>query len=243
MVESNKYPRHFWVHNDSGDAPNIYLVNLSGELVATLDIGTKNIDWEDIAIHDNKIYIGEIGDNNAVYPCKKIYRVSEPQIDTTTLGAKLKAADVETMQFNFADSKRDCETLMVDPLSGDLIFVSKREDSVLVYQTPFVSATTGIEIMIKPIATLPITQATAGDISRDGSQILIKNYQKIYYYTRATDRESITQALSRKPQILQYKAEPQGESIAWSSDGECFYTLSEKVGSSMPYIYRYSGSK
>ncbi|MFI3303680.1 MAG: hypothetical protein SNF68_08255 [Rikenellaceae bacterium] len=242
MVESDTYPQHFWVHNDSGDDPNIYLINLRGELVATVELDAINIDWEDIAIHNSKIYVGEIGDNNTIHPCKKIYRIDEPQVDTTHLDATIKSSRVETMQLNFADTKRDCETLMVDPLSGDLLFVTKREDWVFLYQTPFIATSASEEILVKRTGQLQIHEATGGDISRDGVHILIKNYDKIYYYTRDIENETLSQALSKRPITLPYQREPQGEAIAWSHDSNSFYTISEKSmrSTEMPHIYRYT---
>ncbi len=242
MVESDAYPDHFWVHNDSGDAPNVYLINLRGELVATVELVAESIDWEDIAIHRGQIYVGEIGDNNSVHPHKRIYRIDEPQIDTLQRGVKIKIDSLEQMQFNFADTKRDCETLMVDPISGDLVLLTKREDRVFIYQTPFIATQhSGEEVLIPRGAQIAIGEATGGDISRDGSHIVVKNYDNIYYYTRNVECETISEALTKEPTVLAYRREPQGEAIAWSHDATKFYTISEKSRrtNDMPDIYCY----
>ncbi|MFI3262809.1 MAG: hypothetical protein R3Y26_07855 [Rikenellaceae bacterium] len=240
MVASTKYANHFWVHNDSGDAPNVYLVNLEGELVATVELdGTINRDWEAIAIYDGYIYVGEIGDNNAVYADKKVYRFAEPTIDISKLDTTVKVKQVETMVFNFADQQRDSESFMIDPLTGNLIFVSKREALVVVYETPFIETRGDDTVSVNQIATIPVFMATAGDISYDGRDILIKNYYSIFLWSRESDDEPLSEVFKRTAKTLPYTVEPQGESIAWSADNSAYYTVSEKLNDIKPVIYMY----
>ncbi|MFI3240894.1 MAG: hypothetical protein R3Y22_10010 [Bacteroidales bacterium] len=234
---------YYWVHNDSGDEPRICLINLDGELIATVTVPTIiNRDWEEITIYDNHIYIGEIGDNLAVYPDKKIYKIAEPKIDTSKLNQMLEITEVETMVFNFADQQRDSETLMSDPLTGDLIILSKRDPNNRVYITPFI-ATDGDTINIEPVAMVNIAQPTAGDISPDGMRILIKDYLQIYYWERESTEELLDKTLAREPIVIPYILEPQGESIAWDLEGVNFYTVSEKAQSEAVLIYLYKGKK
>lgn len=239
LAASSSYTDHFWVNNDSGDDGKIYLINLAGELVTSLVLPIDNRDWEAITIADGYIYIGEVGDNEAIYSDKKIYRVAEPtHIDITQKGAVIELNEYETMRFNFSDGQRDCEALMFDPISDQLVLISKREEQVHVYLTPFV-ATQGDELMsIDSCATLNFTLATAGDISLDGTKILVKNYSNIYYWSRSLD-QSVAEALSAEPTMLQYDPEPQGEAIAWSTYEDKFYTVSEKSGSIWSVIYLY----
>jgi hypothetical protein len=83
-------------------------------------------------------------------------------------------------------------------------------------------------IVAQPITTLPFTQATAANFSLDGTELLIKNYDSIFYWSRDTT-QTVSQMLIDRPKILNYIPEPQGESIAWSLDGSGYYTVSEKV--------------
>ena len=51
--------------NDGGNKSELYLLNLEGEILRTVNIlDTKNRDWEDIAIDDEYVYLGDIGNNN-----------------------------------------------------------------------------------------------------------------------------------------------------------------------------------
>ncbi|MCR9171598.1 MAG: hypothetical protein NXI10_03840 [bacterium] len=50
--------------NDGGNKSEVYLLSLEGEILKEVNIlDTKNRDWEDIAIDDEFVYIGDIGNN------------------------------------------------------------------------------------------------------------------------------------------------------------------------------------
>ena len=55
----------FWVINDSGNNPNIYLVSYKGDILSKKIINNVvNTDWEDLTSdNDGNIYIGDFGDN------------------------------------------------------------------------------------------------------------------------------------------------------------------------------------
>lgn len=74
----------FITHNDSGDKPMIYFINLKGKLVHQVLIeNAHNVDWEDIC-SDGKghLYIGDIGNNNNNRRDLKIYKVASANLLT-----------------------------------------------------------------------------------------------------------------------------------------------------------------
>jgi hypothetical protein len=75
---------------------------------------------------------------------------------------------------------------------------------------------------------LPFSRIVAADISIDGSELLLKDYDRIYYWSRK-EGQSIPELMNTSPVELPYDREPQGEAIAWQRDGEGFYTLSETM--------------
>ncbi len=87
--------------------------------------------------------------------------------------------------------------------------------------------------------TLPFTKIVAGSISQDGTQILLKSYEKVYYWKRS-ESENLPEVFSTKPIELPYDREPQGEAIAWSYEGDEYYTLSEgSMGNSADlFVYK-----
>lgn len=230
LVASRANPRYLWSHNDSGNPAEVFLIDEQAKIKLTVRLkDINNRDFEDIAIgggpdpKKNYIYLADIGDNLAVYPQKIIYRFEEPLLSSED---RIELLDFDTLVVELPDQIRDSETLMIDPISKDMILVSKREESVLVYRidNPGQSDTLMAEIAGK----LPLHKIVAGDISSDGREVLMKDYDHIYYWKKKAS-ESIFELLKSAPIELSYDREPQGESIAWSVDGSGFYTLSETV--------------
>lgn len=228
-------PGTFWVHNDSGDSARIFAVSTAGVTKGIFNLsGAGATDYEDIAVGPGPsagmkyIYVGDIGDNGAGRNTKQVYRVPEPQ-----LGSSATTLAAEKFTFLYPDGPRDAETLMVDPLNSDVYVVSKRETSNRVYRfkAPLVDGGTyaGVEV-----ARINIAGLTGGDISADGSRILIKNGGQTYLWLRS-GFEGIGTALSRTPTKVPTASEPQGEAVCWDSTGADYYTISE--GRHQPFSY------
>ncbi|EOZ97035.1 putative integral membrane protein, putative [Indibacter alkaliphilus LW1] len=240
LAFSQKHENLIYTHNDSGGDPIVFMIDNKGKSQGQIVLeGASNRDWEDIAVGpgptkgQSYVYVGEIGDNNAVYPEIKIFRFAEP----STLQAEIKVKP-EVLTLVYPDGPRDAETLMVDPLSDDIFILSKRDSSNVLYKTSRKNFGKKEKIELEKVMKLDFTMSVAGDISVDGSQILIKNYLMVFYWTR-NPGESIPEALSRKPAILPYKPEPQGEAIGFHTSGKSYFTLSEKRFNVEPTLYRY----
>jgi hypothetical protein len=226
LVASVANPGYFWSHNDSGNPAEVFLIDDKAEIVMTCTLaGIKNRDWEDLAIaiesDTSYLYVGDIGDNEARFPYKVIYRFVEPVLTTD----KFLIKDFDTLVFKLDDGVRDTEALMIDPLTNSMFIVSKREQKNRLYEIskPFHTTDTTLAEFKEE---LPLSWIVAADISADGTEVLMKDYDNIFYWKRAGS-ESIPELLKTKPTILKYEREPQGEAIAWNRDGSGFYTLSE----------------
>lgn len=242
-------PDIFYVHNDSGDTSRFFAINNEGKLKATYYFkgmagGRFGVtDCEDIAVgpgpvkNKSYIYLGDIGDNGGNHKNIAIYRFNEP-----LLSAKDSVSNINSsvLYLKYPDGPRDAETLMVDPLEKLLYIVSKRQDSVAVYTAPLkfndgdtVTLTRKCKLHFKG---LPLMRwITAGDVSADGSQILLKSYASVYYWKREAG-EPVWKAMQRKPEELPYEQEHQGEAIGFTHDGKAYLTTSEGVYAP---IYKY----
>ncbi len=255
IVQSRQYSDVFWVHNDDGDIKTVYAINSKGELLASVELDVKNSkDWEDIAISksplDGKyyLYIGDIGDNDAEYDNRKIYRILEPKVIS---GQKheyiiVKKDDIDIIEFEYDNGSRDAETLLIDPISSDIYVVSKREKKVSVYLLDYPQSYSKINTAEKLIQlsigdknSNTLDQIVGGDISPNGEEILLKSYLEVFYYKKQTG-ESYTDAFSKEVIKLPYLMEPQGEAICWSSNADGYYTISEMGPFKMiPHLYYY----
>ena len=244
----------FWTHNDSGDAARIFLLNDRAQLRATYYLsGVEARDWEDIGTMTragrNFLLIGDMGDNGARYPSVRIHVVEEPVVTSDTPSVDtLPAAGIHTFVLTYDKGPRDAESLFFDPIDQYLYVISKRELQVGVYRTalPELEPTGGTQadtLVLRQVGTIPYTFMTAADISRDGTELLVKNLTNVFYWRRDPG-ESVAGAL-RKPAIrLPYKPEPQGEAITFSPDGQGYYTVSEAAlgMDAILYFYQRQGS-
>jgi hypothetical protein len=216
LAASIANPGMLWTLNDGGNAAEVFLIDAAAEIRLTCTLsGLKNRDWEDVVLgpgpdsSKNYIYVADIGDNEAKYPVKILYRFEEPVL----AGGKLEIQDFDTLYLKLDDGVRDTEAIMIDPLAHGMYLLSKREDSVHFYKVNY-------------RVTLPFHNITAAEISPDGSEVVIKDYDNIYYWQRP-DGGPISKLLQAPPILLPYAKELQGESITFSRDGSGYFTLSE----------------
>lgn len=219
----------YWTHNDSGNEPEVYLLNSKAELISTVRLAeVSNRDWEDIAegIGPEKgkyyVYVGDIGDNAGIRKHIRIYRFAEP--------AKLPAAHVlitpDVLTLKFPDGPRDAESLMIDPISKQIYILSKREKEISLYKAGPLFFKDGDKVILEKLIKLPYTWITSGDISKDGHHIVIKTLTTVFYWHRNTN-ESVEAAMSKPAKELPYVVEKQGEGIAILPDNSGYVTISE----------------
>jgi hypothetical protein len=254
-----------WAHNDSGDVPRLVLMSTAGSLHGVMPItNAEAVDWEDMAIGpaapggDDYVYVGDIGDNAAARPEIVAYRFLERRALPPQDGVTETIA-VERIALRYADGPHDAETLMIDPLTGDLIIVSKEivagdsgvyvaaadalaagsatlERAGTITKATLTSPTTppdDASALVRGVGWLP----TSGDISRDGALIAIRTYASVFIWSRA-DGQTAAEALAGTPCEAPSMVEPQGEAIAFTPDGDGYYTVSEGAN---PPLYRFGG--
>lgn len=71
-----------WLHNDGGNAAELYQLDTTGAILRTITISNaNNIDWEDMTKDTaGNVYIGDIGNNNNNRQNLKIYKI--PPLDS-----------------------------------------------------------------------------------------------------------------------------------------------------------------
>lgn len=244
IAASRSNSLYLWTHNDSGGDADLYLFTTAGADSGRYTLeGAGNIDWEDMTVGPgpddalNYLFVADMGDNAAVRGSYFIYRVAEPDLNVADLPTSSSLSGVDRINFVYSDGvARDAESLMVDPNTKDLYIVSKREAQVGVYRLPYPQDLTATDTAVFQ-GVIPFTNIVAADISPDGSEILMKDYFNVYHFPLTA--EGIQGSMLAPPSRLIYTAEPQGEAIAWSADGNTYYTLSE-IGRSTDPVVLYS---
>jgi len=219
IADSHLHPGFLWAQEDSGNPPQIYLIDHNGVVSKKVYLhGITNRDWEDMCISNGMIYLAETGDNNAVYTSSKFYRFPEPATGVDTI------YNIETISFTYPDHPHDAEAFLTDYTTGDIYIITKRDIPSKIFRlTPSTGSTTAVVAA----GELPFSGVVSAAISKDGKEILIKTYTSVYSFPRKND-ESISDALHHPPKKIGYIPEPQGEAICFADDNSGFFTLSEQ---------------
>jgi hypothetical protein len=232
-----------WVHNDSGNSAKVYALNTEGRLLGAYRLkGIRCRDWEDIAIgpgpdpQRSYLYIGEIGDNDARYPSITIYRVPEPAVDPNRAASETQIGPAEAIELTYPDGPKDAETLLVDPLSGDIYVITKRELLSRVYRAAHPQSTAGPTVM-KLVATLPWGFAVGGDVSPDGQWVIVRGPFSASLWRRPEGQE-LWRAFAAEGLKLQLMRERQGEGICFDGDGRGYFTIGEQTRPPIYYFAR-----
>ena len=217
-------------HNDSGGEPKLFYVNLHGETVAEVLLkGATNIDWEDMAITDDWIYVGDIGDNMRKRESVTIYRLREPEFNPRKTGQK-REATCEKMTLKYPDAPCDSETLMATR-NGEIILISKNGGPSRFYKTPRAFENNATQTLEK-IGEYSFTGKTAssylttgGDLSPSGMSFIVRTYTHAYAWSLLD--ETWKRAIKDTPYIWELPTSKQGEAICFAADSSAYFLSSE----------------
>lgn len=232
IAASASMPGYLWTIQDSGQPNALYLISKDGKSIKQYNVpGTHNHDWEEVAVGpgpDNGVsyvYIADIGNNNQpVTSTNTIYRI--PEIIGTDGSFSQNA--LQKITFSYPDGARDAEALIVDPVTKDIFVLSKEMQNTNIYRLAYPQSVNDVTVAEK-IGTVPgVALATAGSISKDGGEIVVRTYLAVYYWKR-NNGETVAQTLVKSAnKTLTVALEPQGEAICFENESKGFYTLSEK---------------
>jgi hypothetical protein len=240
-----------YTHNDRGGDPRVFAIRSDGTHIATLNLDSAlHVDYEDIAVGslpDNSyIYVADIGNNLYKDEPRQnivIYRLQEPLLDINANEDDFPLsinAEVDALTLTYPTRAHDAETLLVDPFDSLLYVITKRDGNNFIYRTPEVWGDGDASQMLEFVGRMQTADdASGGDISTDGTEILIRNRGKILYFTRDDPSSSdLAGVLAQSGESLPYESEIQGESVAFAADGRGYFTLSEaKSQSFVPLLY------
>lgn len=207
----------FWTLNDGGGQTELYEIDTTGNVLATLPLpNTKNIDWEELASdNDGNIFIGDFGNNNNTRTNLKIYKIPINKPDS-----------VQEITFKYADqrgyppSKKqmnfDCEAFFWAKDSLYLFTKNRGKKYTKMYVIPSIAGNYTVE----PKAEIYLkANITAADISPDKKQFVLLSYGKIYFFGIENSIISFS-----KPQFCVKAALKQSEAICYINPKELLIT-------------------
>jgi len=245
----------FWIHNDSGNSPEIYGVDLSGKVVSVVPLlGVANRDFEDIAIgpcpDGTCLYLADIGDNLAVFASVLIHRLPLPDLPPSEGTEVRQSPAIEpnaTWRLVYEDGPRDAEALAVDAKRSELVVVSKgRNDEIVLYAIPLADLRANladtdtlrrIGRLRLPIGTNSSQFVTAADLSPDASTLVVRSYTTLYQFAWEGSSALDTATVPGWASLMSAR-EAQGEGVSWDSFGEYVMLVSEGRGTTPPSLSR-----
>jgi hypothetical protein len=234
----------FWMHNDSGDEPRLFAVNSVGRTLAVCSVGNAtHEDWEDMASvllqGTSWLYIGDFGDNDGNRSSVQVYRLQEPEVDTSWVNRSVQA-EAERATLSYEDGPRDCEALMVDPVSGDMYLVEKTDSRAAgIYHASWPGD--GGQTVLRRVAMLSMPfsfsffrRVTAADLSADGRSAVFRSYGGIVEHYAVSGRTPDELMAADSSATIYSPALPQAEAVCYLRNGRAIVTGSE--GSRQPLV-------
>jgi hypothetical protein len=203
VAVSRSHPGIIWSHNDSGDGPVLYALDLAGKLWARFRLrGAQARDWEDLARGacpavfervDDCLFVGDIGDNGERRRTYQIYVLPEPDPTTGSGGVRL-VDGARRITFRYPDGPHNAESLAVTARGDLLVIVKVRRGGTPVYRIRATALDRAWErdtvLVASVLDTLAIQPsfflghtATGAAVSPSGSRLVVRTYTQLYFYT------------------------------------------------------------
>jgi len=244
-------PDLFWAHNDSGNPAELIAIDGTGRLLAIVPLEeAPNRDFEDIAVGPCPsgacLYMGDIGDNLALHSSVRVHRLPLPDLPgQAETPPAVEAPMIPALRPDtswhlvYPAGPRDAESLAIDAVRGELIVVTKgRENVVELYALPLgeLRGGPGSPDTLRRVGRLPLPIGsgtsqliTAGDVSPDGSRLVVRSYTTLYEFAWPGAATFDTLAVPAASSLLS-ALEAQGEGVAWDESGETLLLVSEGRG-------------
>ena len=231
IAASRVNPGVLYLHADTRNAA-ILLSNAKGEDLGKIILdGQSTIDPEDISVgpgpEEGKsyIYFADIGDNDKTRGKIAIYRLLEPVLTPGSELEEIHATDITKLELTYPTSPYNAETFLIDPLTKDLYVITKETNRAKVFRAAYPQAATTTLEQVLNMRSFDLF--TAGDISTDGTEIVLRNKGQIWYWERDPEK-SIVETLMEAPLKAPYSGnERQGEGIGFAADDSGYFTNTE----------------
>ncbi|MGI8983443.1 MAG: hypothetical protein ACR2HM_02735 [Acidimicrobiales bacterium] len=254
LAASRRNPGLLWTHNDSGDEPFVYCLDLKGAPCGAWRVtGADAWDWEDMAAGPGPtpgepyLYLGDIGDNLDQRTEIIVYRIAEPAAGgpgpAPTKAAPAATAAAEVLRLSYPDGPHNAEALAVHPTTGDLYVVTKDGQAARVYKAAAPLGPGRVTVMVQ-LGTVRLgagprglEQVTGADISPDGSRVALSTYSQGYELVVPAGGP-FDDVWSQAPAPVVLGPRLQGEAIAYRLDGRALLTTSEIAPSPLQQVER-----
>lgn len=247
IVKSQQYENVWWVHNDSGDQPRLFALDSTGsvhmnpQLKDRYAVGAeadtsslppwpglrldaaKHVDYEDIALSNGVLYVGDIGNNLQMRRDLGIYVVPEPHFysERTRPLKYLRIAYPDQETYPAKEWHFDAEGLFV--ADGRLHLLTKRwtlqsgalrpEPGTTLYRLD-TEHPNQVNMLTRVDARADIPPPTAAALSPSGDRLAVLSPPSLWIFPRPDDG---LHWLSTEPRRIDLPGERlrQAEAVTW----------------------------
>ena len=235
-VASRAHPGVLYSQMDLGGPSTVFATTTAGTALSEYALmGVTQNDWEDLAVGPGPaagsyIYVADIGDNNAVRTEIQIYRFAEPAVTTTQTADKKTITDWQVLRFTYPDKAHNAESLIVDPITGDIVIVTKEAvGTTALFSAPGNTPADKPTVLTKG-PQVAVALSASGDISPNGDRYIFRNNTNVLIWPRAS---SLATTFAATPHSIAFTGPTQSEGVTFAADGKSWFTTAE--GSSAIY--------
>jgi hypothetical protein len=199
----------YWTVNDSGDRGVAYGIGLDGEVQGTLNFRAQPQDVEAVAVHEDRLYVADIGDNNRERDSIRVYFFKNPRANGLTV-------TYYAYDFRYPDGSHNAETLLVDD-SGRLFIVTKGRKASI-YEAPLRPRREGIN-ELERVGAAP-SNVTDGTFLSGGDRIALLTYNSVEIIDAASYEVVASAPIPDQPQAESLTLSLDGQSLLVGSEGK-----------------------
>lgn len=208
VAVSQKYDGVLWTHNDAHNPAELFAIKENGRLIRKYKVdGAENNDWEDIALdEDGFIYILDNTSRADSKHRSTIYYLPEPN---PFLDKDIR--ELRQFAVSFPDGGFDCEALFV--WRGQMFLVTKPWDGSL--PRIYTYDRLGQDGTATYLGEVPVyAMVTGGDISLDGSRIVLSSYASLIIF----EGDGSPEELLRTEPLLSRLNAGEVEGVSWDDE-------------------------
>lgn len=237
----------YWVHNDSGDSARIFAITAEGKsILPTYSrftsygdepeqgkeqwqgfpvLDAKNVDWEDIAIDKNYLYLADMGNNSNSRRDLGIYLVSKIDPTASTRSAVIQHLPVvypDQTAFPPIERHFDSESLFI--FNDTLYLITKHRQPTGFQFEPGANLyrldtryTDQNNVLTKVDSNPFMLAATGADLSPDGQTLAVISYEALWLFSKPAQGDHWLSATARRYPVDK-SVMKQLEAVTWIDD-------------------------
>ncbi len=207
IVTSQQFEGVYWTLNDSGNPAILYATKLNGELIQEIAVhGSKNVDWEALGIDsENRLWIGDIGNNSRLRQDLKVMVVKEPDPFTET-----EVEVIASYPYQYPEANVDAEGLFI--AEGIPYIVSKERERAVLYRFPSLVPDVK-QVLVRVGEFAGAKFVTGAGLSEDATRLAVCTYDALWVYHGTSS--NLAELIQGTPQHLPHNFS--GEAVCFDS--------------------------